>query len=70
MSISILPDPHRCPHLEGCLCSSVEDLNMQDMPGRDNPKCNPNPYPNLEHIVAEVFQFVRNQLLLEMRKEQ
>ena len=43
---------------------------MQDMLGRDNPKCNPNPYPNLEHVVAEVFQFVRNHLLLEMRKEQ
>ncbi len=43
---------------------------MQDMLGRDNPKFNPNPYPNLERIVAEGLQFVRNQLPLEMRKSQ
>ena len=29
--LSSPPDPHRCPHPEGCLCSSVGEFLMQGM---------------------------------------
>ena len=29
------PDPHRCPHPEGCLCSSVGEFDMQGMRDRE-----------------------------------